>query len=147
MQEAMFACIDIYKPKYILLEDLGLLNFAAAPPTRKPTFTVTPQQLSMRQFPMKWFCEMGNAVIGEDSELKEYKQLIANPKTRAIWSHSYGNKIGRLAQGIPGRNTGTNTIKFIHKNQVPRDRAKDVTYGLITTLVRPEKLMNRIGQD
>ena len=41
---------------------------------------------------------------------------------------------------MPGRNTGTNTIKFIHKNQVPRDRAKDVTYGLITTLVRPEKI-------
>jgi hypothetical protein len=80
MQEAMFACIDIYKPEYILSEDLGLLNFAAAPPTRKPTFTVTPQQLSMRQFPMKWFYEMANAVIGADGELMEYKQLIANPK-------------------------------------------------------------------
>ncbi len=41
---------------------------------------------------------------------------------------------------MPGRNTGTNMIVFIHKNQVPRDRAKDVTYGLITTLVRPEKI-------
>ncbi len=40
---------------------------------------------------------------------------------------------------MPGRNTGTNTIIFIHKNQVPIDRAKDVTYGLITTLIRPEK--------
>jgi hypothetical protein len=29
---------------------------------------------------------------------------------------------------------------FIHKNQVPEDRARDVTYGLITTLVRPEKI-------
>jgi hypothetical protein len=40
---------------------------------------------------------------------------------------------------MPGRNTGTNTICFIKKNQVPQDRAKDVTYGLITCLVRPEK--------
>ena len=135
MQEAMFACIDIYKPEYIVSEDLGLLNFAAAPPTSKPTFTATPQQLSIRRFPMTWFCEMANAVIGEGGELMEYKQLIADPKTRAVWSHLYGNEIGRLAQGMPGRNTGTNTIKFIHKNQVPRDRAKDVTYGLITTLV------------
>ncbi len=41
---------------------------------------------------------------------------------------------------MPGRNTGTNTIFFIQKGQVPRDRAKDVTYGLITTLIRPEKI-------
>ncbi len=41
---------------------------------------------------------------------------------------------------MPGCNAGTNTIVFIKKNQVPQDRAKDVTYGLITTLIRPEKL-------
>jgi hypothetical protein len=41
---------------------------------------------------------------------------------------------------MPGCNTGTNTIVFIKKNQVPQDRAKDVTYGLITTLIQPEKL-------
>ena len=70
----------------------------------------------------------------------EYRHLIANPKTRATWLHSYGNEISRLAQGMPGRNTGTNTIVFIHKNQVPRHQAKDVTYGLITTLVTPEKI-------
>jgi len=79
-------------------------------------------------------------VIGDNGKLLEYKHLIANSKTRATWSHSYGNKIGRLAQGMPGRNTGTNTIFFITKNQVPRERAKDVTYGLITTLIRPEKI-------
>jgi hypothetical protein len=54
--------------------------------------------------------------------------------------HLYGNELGRLAQGMPGRNSGTNTIQFIHKNQVPRDQARDVTYGLITTLVRAEKI-------
>jgi hypothetical protein len=41
---------------------------------------------------------------------------------------------------MPGHNAGTNTIVFIKKNQVPQDRAKDVTYGLITTLIQPEKL-------
>jgi hypothetical protein len=89
---------------------------------------------------MAWFCEMANAVLGDNGELLEYKHLIANPKTRAIWTHSYGNEIGRLAQGMPGRNTGTNTIFFIKKDQVPKERAKDVTYGLITTLIRPEKI-------
>ena len=147
MQEAMFACIDIYKPEYILSEDLGLLNYATTPTNPMKTIKVTPHQMSMRRIPMTWFCEMANAVIGEGGELLEYKQLIANPKTRATWTHSYGTKIGRLAQDMPGCNTGTNTIIFIHKNQVPKERAKDVTYGLITTLIRPEKLTSRTEQD
>jgi hypothetical protein len=41
---------------------------------------------------------------------------------------------------MPGCNTGTNTIIFIKKTQVPQNRAKDVTYGLITCLIRPEKI-------
>jgi hypothetical protein len=35
---------------------------------------------------------------------------------------------------------GKNTIFFIRRNQVPRNRTKDVTYGLITCLIRPEKI-------
>ena len=38
-----------------------------------------------------------------------------------------------------GRKKGTNTIFFIRWDQVPRNRIKDTTYGLITCLVRPEK--------
>ena len=41
---------------------------------------------------------------------------------------------------MPARNTCTNTIVFIRKNQVPKERAEDMTYGLITTLIRPEKI-------
>ena len=89
---------------------------------------------------MTWLCEMANSVLGEKGELLEYRHLINNPKTKAVWAHSYGNEIGRLAQGMPGRNKGTNTIFFIRRDQVPRDRIKDTTYGLITCLVRPEKL-------
>ena len=84
---------------------------------------------------MTWFYEMANLVIGKNGELVEYCHLVANHKTRSTWTHSYGNELGRLAQGMPGRNTGTNAIFFIEKNQVPQDRAKDVTYGLITCLV------------
>ena len=140
MQEAMLFCVDVTQPNYIASEDLGLLNFAITNTKTTSTFEVTPKQLSMRRLPMQWFCEMANAVLGDNGELLEYKHLIANPKTRAIWTHSYGNEIGRLAQGMPGRNTGTNTIFFIKKDQVPKERAKDVTYGLITTLIRPEKI-------
>jgi hypothetical protein len=83
---------------------------------------------------------LANSVTGEGGKLLEYKKLIANPRAQAKWTHSYGNKIGCLAQGMPGRNTGTNTIIFIRKNQVSMTRAKNMTYGLITCIVRPEKL-------
>ncbi len=131
----MLACIDIYRPEYTLSEELGLLNHTSSPTKPTAKFTVMPQQMSMRRLPMAWFCEMANSVIGEGGELLKCKQLIANPKTQAKWTHSYGNKIGRLAQGMPGCNTGTNTIIYIRKDQVPTTRAKDVTYGLITCLV------------
>jgi hypothetical protein len=140
MQEAMLACVDSYRPEYTLSEDLGLLNYTSNPNNPVAKFTVTPQQMSMRRLLMAWFCEMANSVIGEGGKLLKYKQLIANSKTRAKWSHSYGNKIGRLAQGMPGQNTGTNTIIFTRKDQIPTMRAKDVTNGLITCLVQPEKL-------
>jgi len=51
----------------------------------------------------------------------------------------FGDEIGRLAQGLPGRVDGTNTIFFIHKHEVPPDRRKDVTYDRIVCTVRPEK--------
>ncbi len=139
MQEAMLSCVDEYKPQYALSADSGILNFAATVPTGT-TYTATPQQMSVRRIPMSWFCEMANLVVGDNGKLLEYRHLVSNHKTRSTWTHSYGNEIGRLAQGMPGQNTGTNTIFFIKKNQVPRERAKDVTYGLITTLIRPEKI-------
>ncbi len=83
---------------------------------------------------------MANSVMGVNGELLKYCHLIANQTTRATWQHSYGNKIRHLAQLMPGRNTGTNTIVFIKKNQVLQNRAKDMTYGLITYLIRPEKI-------
>ncbi len=98
MQEAMLACIDI----------------------SKPNFKLAAQKMVSRRLPMKWLCEMANSVIGDNGELLEYRHLIANPTTRATWSHSYGNELGRLAQGLPGRAKGTNTIFFIPRHMVER---------------------------
>ncbi len=139
MQEAMLSCVDIYKPQYVLSRDLGILNFAETPNRKGPPINVSPLQMLQRKLPMTWFFKMANSVIEDNGELLEYHNLIANPKTRAVWAHLYGNKIGHLAQGMPGWNTGTNTIFFICRDQVPCDRTKDVTYGLITCLIRPKK--------
>jgi hypothetical protein len=73
-------------------------------------------------------------------KLLEYRHLIANPKTRPTWTHSYGNELGLLAQGMPGRAKGTDTIFFIPRHKVPKERTKDITYGLITCSIRPEKV-------
>jgi hypothetical protein len=118
MQEAMLLCIDI----------------------THPTFAVTPEQMSRCKPPMTWFCEMANLVLGTNGELLEYWHLIANPTTRATWTYLYGKKIGRLAQGMPGGNTGMNTIHFIPRDGVPREQAKDVTYRLIICLICSEKI-------
>jgi hypothetical protein len=118
MQEAMLACVDI----------------------SKPMFKISAKQLASCKIPMMGLCEMANSILGEKGKLLEYRHLISNPKTKEVWGHSYGNEIGRLAQGMPRRNMGTNTIFFIRRDQVPRDRIKDTTYGLITCLVRPEKM-------
>ncbi len=79
-------------------------------------------------------------MIGENGKLLEYWHLIANPKTRATWTHLYGNELGRLMQGMPGRTKGTDTIFFIPRHMVPKVRVRDITYGLITCLIRPEKI-------
>jgi hypothetical protein len=135
----MLSCVDIYKPHYVISMDLGILNYTKTPKLIGKTYTVTPKQMAQCKLPMKCLCKMANSVMGVNGELLEYRHLIANQTTRATWQHSYRNKIRRLAQGMPGRNTGTNTIVFIKKNQVPQNRAKEVTHGLITCLIRPEK--------
>ena len=69
----------------------------------------------------------------------EYRHLIQNPKYREIWGHSYGNELGRLAQGMKGRVAGTDTIFCIDKKDIPAARWRDVTYGRIVVSFRPEK--------
>ncbi len=91
MQEAMLACIDI----------------------TKPNFKVLVAKMASQKLPMKRLCEMVNSVLGKHGELLEYWHLITNPKTRATWTHSYGNELRRLAQGMPGQAKGTDTIFFI----------------------------------
>jgi hypothetical protein len=88
---------------------------------------------------ISWLGEMANSVIGKDGTILEYRHLIADPATRAVWQRSFGNEIGRLAQGMPGRVTGTNTIFFVRRANIPADRQGDVTYVGYVANYRPEK--------
>ena len=69
----------------------------------------------------------------------KYRQLLTHPKHREVWMHSSANEFGRLVQGVGGRIQGTDTIFFIHKNQVPANRWKDVTYAKFVCELKPNK--------
>jgi hypothetical protein len=59
-------------------------------------------------------------------------RLLLNGPDQTLWLRSMANDLGWLAQGVsttrPGdqRVAGTNTIFFVHKRDVPKDRK--VTY-------------------
>ena len=76
----------------------------------------------------------------DSGKMLNYRQLMRHPDYKKQWSLSSANEFGRLANGIGGRTKNpTNTIKFICKEDVPKDRGKCVTYGQFVCAVRPEK--------
>jgi hypothetical protein len=71
----------------------------------------TPRQAAGQQCPLKFLADFAGSVLdAETGELLEYRHLIKRPQYKDDWGHSFGNKIGRLAQGMPGRNNGTDTL-------------------------------------
>ena len=95
-----------------------------------------PKVFTSRFFPK----ELLDAMLDEDTgDLLEYRHVIGNFKYRKIWGKSYGNELGRLAQGMPGQVKGTNTQFFIDKEDLPTSRWRDVTYGRIDVSYQPEK--------
>ena len=72
----------------------------------------------------------------KQQKMLEFNDLIKDPKTKQIWTTSLANELGRLSQGI--RNIkGSNCIKFIYKEQVPKGR--NVTYSRLVVDYIPGK--------
>ena len=69
----------------------------------------------------------------------EYRELIRhnNPTVRHAWQRSSANEFGRLAQGVGGRIQGTNTIFFIPKHKIPKNKMP--TYARFVCTYRPQK--------
>ena len=98
------------------------------------------KQAAAQTYPLQFLVDMAAAVLDDKTgKLLEYRHLIQRPKHRKDWVFFFSNEIGSLAQGMPGRNTGTNTMHFIHKHDVSADRWKDVISGRIVCNVRPQK--------
>ena len=84
--------------------------------------------------------ESAHAVLDQETgKLLEYRQLLKHPRFKDVRNRSAADEFGRLAQGIGGRVKGTDTIRFIHKHEVPQDRFKDVTYIKFVCSIRTEK--------
>jgi hypothetical protein len=55
----------------------------------------------------------------ETGKVLNYRQLMQSQKHKETWSKSSANEFGRLGNGVGGRVKGTNTIKFVHRRDIP----------------------------
>jgi hypothetical protein len=80
---------------------------------------------------------LANAVIHPvTGKEMEYPALVKDPRLKPIWKRGFGNKYGRLSQGIRDI-AGTNTCLFIKIINVPKDR--NITDGKIVCDYKPHK--------
>jgi hypothetical protein len=66
----------------------------------------------------------------------EYKALMKDPSLQPLWTRGFGNKCGRIFQGIRDI-PGTETCFFIKLTNIPKDRK--ITYGKIVCDYKPHK--------
>jgi hypothetical protein len=66
----------------------------------------------------------------------EYTALMRDPQMKPLWTRGFGNKCGRLFQGIRDI-AGTDTCFFVTLTDIPKDRK--ITYGKIVCDYKPHK--------
>ena len=79
---------------------------------------------------------LANAVVDKEGKVLTYSQLLADPVLKDIWEREMCKELGRLAQGFENTE-GTNTIKSMTRDQVPKGR--DITYFSIVCAYKPHK--------
>jgi hypothetical protein len=66
----------------------------------------------------------------------EYMALMKDSSLQPLWKRGFGNKVGRLFQGIRDI-PGTDTCFFVDLTNIPKDRK--ITYGKIVCDYKPHK--------
>jgi hypothetical protein len=66
----------------------------------------------------------------------EYTALMKDPRLQPLWTRGFGNKCGRIFQGIR-EIAGTDTCFLINLTNIPKDRK--ITYGKIVCDYKPHK--------
>ena len=79
----------------------------------------------------------GNAFNPDTNQIAEHPELITCSEGH-LWKQGCADEIGRLAQGHQTMPKGTDTIRFVHRKDVPK--GKQVTHVRIVAAHRPEKV-------
>ena len=112
----------------------------ATPPVQDDNLSIAERVAARRRSQQPPDVEVVHAVLDQETgQLLEYRQLLKHPRFKEVWNRSSADEFGRLAQGVGGRIKGTDTIRFIHKHEVPQDRFKDCTYIKFVCTIRTEK--------
>jgi hypothetical protein len=131
-----------------------------SPPPRVPTLTenLSPHNLSQDAFydmdtaymaialgNQHWSHQhQANAVFHPvTGKEMEYTALMKDPHIQPLWTRGFGNKSGRLFQGIRDI-PGTDTCFFIKLTNIQKDR--EITYGKIVCDYKPHKTEKRTSQ-
>ncbi len=88
---------------------LSTVNPASTPPAAIG-YAFAAHQLAIENQVAHHF--IGAVIDDKTSNMLEYRHLVKNKNTRALWETSFANEIGWLFQGIPHLK-GTNTCFFI----------------------------------
>ena len=123
---------------------------------------IHPASAAQRKYPaaflaeiMDPFREIGNLpthwampVLDEETgETLEWRQLRSHPKWKDIYLQSFSNEMGRLCQGV-GKGTkgpknqrvaGTDSMRVIKYDNIPKHRRKEVCYTRVVCDYRPTK--------
>ena len=76
-----------------------------------------------------------------NGNLLEYRHVMKREEYRDIWGKSYGNELGRLAQGIGDNIQGTDTIFFLKKQTyLSKDKEKSLTAKQCAIIEKERKI-------
>jgi len=111
---------------------------AAAPVVEQPVPDPPLETMTMPKLPNTIpFPEIAAPVLDIDTGNQlSYRQLLRHPKMGERWNGQSAKEFGRLMQGIDDV-AGTNTMKPIRREQVPKDRK--VSFPRFVCDIRPQK--------
>ena len=93
----------------------------------------TSAQAASHTSPLQFLCNFAYAVLDDNTgDLLKYHHLMKHLKYKDTWTASFSKDIRRLA-------TTTETIFFMSKHDIPKERQGDVTYGRIVCVCRKGK--------
>ena len=96
--------------------------------------------MAHHKLPMAWLCEMKNSILGLNGELLEYCHLIATPQHVPHGPNLMETKLDNSHRAHARMEHGNKHNPLHTMEQGTMRACKNVTYGLITCLIRPEKV-------